>query len=252
MTIGLGIGDYSDGQHRGRGRLRRGAGPRAAPRRPAGRLRLRHPHRGGGRRAGCRARRAACPSGTSSTRPRSTAASTSSPPATTSTTRRPCCSATCCTGRPSTSAASSRSCRRGTGSPARSSRSSAWASARRPPTACCGASTTSSTSARWPRATATSRYKEALNAIEAGSPGTKHAFYFEFLDKAADRFRPEAAEAQEGLQPVPVVRGADHRRGVRLLPAGRARGRRRAGAGRAAAQAAPQARARRPAPIGRQ
>ncbi len=44
------------------------------------------------------------------------------------------------------------------------------------------------------------RYKEALNAIEAGSPGTKHAFYFEFLDKAADRFRPEAAEAQQGLQ----------------------------------------------------
>ena len=44
------------------------------------------------------------------------------------------------------------------------------------------------------------RYKEALNAIEAGSPGTKHAFYFEFLDKAADRFRPEATEAQEGLQ----------------------------------------------------
>jgi uncharacterized protein (TIGR00269 family) len=45
------------------------------------------------------------------------------------------------------------------------------------------------------------RYKEALNAIEVGSPGTKHAFYFEFLDKAADRFRGEAAEAQEGLTP---------------------------------------------------
>jgi len=44
------------------------------------------------------------------------------------------------------------------------------------------------------------RYKEALNAIEAGSPGTKHAFYFEFLDKAAGRFRPEAAVAQDGLQ----------------------------------------------------
>jgi tRNA-5-methyluridine54 2-sulfurtransferase len=44
------------------------------------------------------------------------------------------------------------------------------------------------------------RYKEALNSIEAASPGTKHAFYFEFLDKAADRFRPEATEAQEGLQ----------------------------------------------------
>ncbi|HEX6421085.1 MAG TPA: tRNA(Ile)-lysidine synthetase [Acidimicrobiales bacterium] len=45
------------------------------------------------------------------------------------------------------------------------------------------------------------RYKEALNAIEAGSPGTKHAFYFEFLDKAAERFRPEAAQAQTGLRP---------------------------------------------------
>jgi tRNA-5-methyluridine54 2-sulfurtransferase len=45
------------------------------------------------------------------------------------------------------------------------------------------------------------RYKEALNAIEAGSPGSKHAFYFEFLDKAADRFRDEAVEAQEGLTP---------------------------------------------------
>jgi uncharacterized protein (TIGR00269 family) len=45
------------------------------------------------------------------------------------------------------------------------------------------------------------RYKEALNAIEAGSPGTKHAFYFEFLDKAADRFQPEAEEAKDGLRP---------------------------------------------------
>jgi len=45
------------------------------------------------------------------------------------------------------------------------------------------------------------RYKEALNSIEAGSPGTKHAFYFEFLSKAAGHFRPEATEAQEGLAP---------------------------------------------------
>ena len=43
------------------------------------------------------------------------------------------------------------------------------------------------------------RYKEALNAIEAGSPGTKHAFYFEFLAKAAGHFQPEAAAAQDGL-----------------------------------------------------
>ena len=77
------------------------------------------------------------------------------------------------------------------------------------------------------------RYKEALNVIEAGSPGTKHAFYFEFLDKAADRFRPEAAEAQDGLQACGVVRRADDGRGVCVLPARRARRRRRARARRA-------------------
>jgi tRNA-5-methyluridine54 2-sulfurtransferase len=45
------------------------------------------------------------------------------------------------------------------------------------------------------------RYKDALNGIEAASPGTKHAFYFEFLAKASDRFRPEATAAQDGLTP---------------------------------------------------
>jgi tRNA-5-methyluridine54 2-sulfurtransferase len=45
------------------------------------------------------------------------------------------------------------------------------------------------------------RYKDALNDIEAASPGTKHAFYFEFLAKASDRFRPEATAAQDGLTP---------------------------------------------------
>ena len=39
------------------------------------------------------------------------------------------------------------------------------------------------------------QYKEALNAIEAESPGAKHAFYHEFLSKAADRFAPDTAEA---------------------------------------------------------
>ena len=37
-------------------------------------------------------------------------------------------------------------------------------------------------------------YKEALNAIEERSPGTKHDFYFGFLDRAADRFIPVVAE----------------------------------------------------------
>ena len=36
-------------------------------------------------------------------------------------------------------------------------------------------------------------YKEALNAVEATSPGAKHAFYHEFLARAADRFDDDEA-----------------------------------------------------------
>jgi tRNA-5-methyluridine54 2-sulfurtransferase len=39
-------------------------------------------------------------------------------------------------------------------------------------------------------------YKEALNDIEAASPGAKAAFYFEFLDKAAHLFAPGTAAEQ--------------------------------------------------------
>jgi len=35
-------------------------------------------------------------------------------------------------------------------------------------------------------------YKEALNTIEATSPGSKHQFYFGFLDRAAERFADAA------------------------------------------------------------
>ncbi|MDP9386400.1 MAG: adenine nucleotide alpha hydrolase family protein [Actinomycetota bacterium] len=42
-------------------------------------------------------------------------------------------------------------------------------------------------------------YKEALNAIEATSPGTKAAFYFGFLAKASAHFTPEAAAEQAEL-----------------------------------------------------
>jgi uncharacterized protein (TIGR00269 family) len=42
-------------------------------------------------------------------------------------------------------------------------------------------------------------YKEALNAIEVTSPGTKAAFYLEFLDKAAHLFNTGFEEDQEGL-----------------------------------------------------
>jgi uncharacterized protein (TIGR00269 family) len=42
-------------------------------------------------------------------------------------------------------------------------------------------------------------YKEALNTIEATSPGSKHDFYFGFLARASDRFTPVAEEVQEQL-----------------------------------------------------
>jgi len=42
-------------------------------------------------------------------------------------------------------------------------------------------------------------YKEALNAVEARSPGTKHDFYFGFLARAAERFRDEVVVEQEAL-----------------------------------------------------
>jgi uncharacterized protein (TIGR00269 family) len=42
-------------------------------------------------------------------------------------------------------------------------------------------------------------YKEALNAIEAASPGTKHDFYFGFLARASGRFTPDAEAEQEQL-----------------------------------------------------
>jgi tRNA-5-methyluridine54 2-sulfurtransferase len=43
-------------------------------------------------------------------------------------------------------------------------------------------------------------YKEALNAIELASPGTKHGFYFGFLANASAHFRPEAAAEQDELR----------------------------------------------------
>src|SRR5918994_3177928 len=42
-------------------------------------------------------------------------------------------------------------------------------------------------------------YKEALNAIEATSPGSKHDFYFGFLARASDRFTSVSADIQEQL-----------------------------------------------------
>jgi len=44
-------------------------------------------------------------------------------------------------------------------------------------------------------------YKEALNSIEARSPGAKYDFYHGFLSRAAALFQPESVEVREGLQP---------------------------------------------------
>lgn len=44
-------------------------------------------------------------------------------------------------------------------------------------------------------------YKDALNAIEATSPGTKHDFYFGFLARASARFTPDAVAEQDDLRP---------------------------------------------------
>jgi uncharacterized protein (TIGR00269 family) len=46
-------------------------------------------------------------------------------------------------------------------------------------------------------------YKDALNAIEVGSPGTKAAFYFNFLEHASSLFAGVAAGEQESLHPCP-------------------------------------------------
>ena len=43
-------------------------------------------------------------------------------------------------------------------------------------------------------------YKEALNAIEDQSPGSKAAFYLGFVDKASHLFTASAAVARDGLQ----------------------------------------------------
>ncbi len=43
-------------------------------------------------------------------------------------------------------------------------------------------------------------YKEALNAIEVTSPGTKHDFYFGFLARASERFTADAEAEQNQLR----------------------------------------------------
>jgi uncharacterized protein (TIGR00269 family) len=43
-------------------------------------------------------------------------------------------------------------------------------------------------------------YKEALNAVEARSPGTKHTFYFRFLDRVSQQFRAGSDVTRDALR----------------------------------------------------
>jgi tRNA-5-methyluridine54 2-sulfurtransferase len=43
------------------------------------------------------------------------------------------------------------------------------------------------------------RYKEALNSIESASPGSKHDFYFGFLRRGLEHFQEEVTEARAAL-----------------------------------------------------
>jgi uncharacterized protein (TIGR00269 family) len=43
-------------------------------------------------------------------------------------------------------------------------------------------------------------YKAALNDVEEQSPGSKHAFYFGFLERASAHFTPEADEEKGELR----------------------------------------------------
>ena len=46
-------------------------------------------------------------------------------------------------------------------------------------------------------------YKDALNAIEVQSPGSKAAFYFTFIDRVSALFTPAAEEDRSGIHPCP-------------------------------------------------
>ncbi len=65
-------------------------------------------------------------------------------------------------------------------------------------------------------------YKEALNALEVASPGTKHDFYFGYLARAVGPLPLPGRRRPRPAPPVPVLRGADHGRRVRVLSADRA------------------------------
>ena len=191
----------------------------------------------------CPVRRAGSPSATCSTARRATAGTRWSPPVTTWTTRPPSCSATPCAGTSSTSPGSCRCCPAHDGFPRKvkplvrlSERETA---------AYCIVRGIDYQVEECPLAAGNRHlgYKAALNTVEERSPGTKAAFYLGFLDRMAPLLAEQAvasrALADAGrAAAVLTLRRPDDRRGVRVLPPGRAGGGPRAGHRRAAPEAA--------------
>ena len=101
--------------------------------------------------------------------------------------------------------------------------------------ASCAASTTRSRSARWRSATSTSPTRTRSTRSSAQSPGSKAAFYLNFVERMSPLLAGLSAGGDRRAAGVLRVRLADHRRDVRLLPAAGASRRPRAGAGRAGA-----------------
>ncbi len=64
-------------------------------------------------------------------------------------------------------------------------------------------------------------YKEALNAIEVQSPGSKHAFYFGFLDKVAPVLEEEAEHEKDALSRCARCGAPTRGGGLQLLSVGR-------------------------------
>ncbi len=103
----------------------------------------------------------------------------------------------------------------------------------------CGASTTSSRSARWRPATAPGLQGRAQRRSRRRRPGTKAAFYLGFLERMApdaDRTGPRGDREPRALRRLPrrLAAADDTGEDLRVLPAGRAHRRPRAGGARPA------------------
>ena len=211
LYLGLGIGDYSD-ESGGYARAFAGArGPHARRGRPAATTTATTSPPGPGRPGGCRARRAGCPSATCSTRPRSTAATTWWPPGHNLDDEAAVLFGNVLRWRTEYLGRQLPVLPGGDGFPRKVK--PLVRLGEREMAAYCVLRGIDYIVEECPMAAGNRHlgYKEALNAIEARSPGRQARFYFGFLARAAPVFAPEAEAEQDDLGPCRVVRRAHHR-----------------------------------------